>query len=79
MDGTIIAPTSSNDWGKGLLWWLDFTKLRGITIQGKGILDGRGSVWWQDYPYDDPIDDESKLIIPLHNNTLQDKPPMPVI
>ncbi|KAH9708855.1 Pectin lyase-like superfamily protein [Citrus sinensis] len=50
LDGTIIAPTGSKDWGKGLLWWLDFTKLKGITIQGKGIIDGRGSVWWQDYP-----------------------------
>ncbi|KAK9191867.1 hypothetical protein WN943_020483 [Citrus x changshan-huyou] len=78
LDGTIIAPTGSKDWGKGLLWWLDFTKLKGITIQGKGIIDGRGSVWWQDYPYDDPIDDESKLIIPLHNNTLPDKPPTPI-
>ncbi|KDO82379.1 hypothetical protein CISIN_1g009748mg [Citrus sinensis] len=78
LDGTIIAPTGSKDWGKGLLWWLDFTKLKGITIQGKGIIDGRGSVWWQDYPYDDPIDDESKLIIPLHNNTLPYKPPTPI-
>ncbi|KAH9773211.1 Pectin lyase-like superfamily protein [Citrus sinensis] len=50
LDGTVIAPTGSKDWGKGLLWWLDFTKLKGITIQGKGIIDGRGSVWWQDYP-----------------------------
>ncbi|KAJ4711086.1 Polygalacturonase [Melia azedarach] len=77
LDGTIVAPTSSKDWGKGLLWWIDFTKLRGITVQGKGIIDGRGSVWWQDYPYDDPIDDESKLIVPL-NNTVQHKPPVPI-
>lgn len=73
----IIAPTNSKAWGGGLLQWLEFTKLRGITIQGKGVIDGRGSVWWQDSPFDDPIDDESKLIIPL-NSTIEKNPPMPV-
>ncbi|XP_015894769.4 polygalacturonase At1g48100 [Ziziphus jujuba] len=77
LDGTIIAPTDSKAWGKGLLQWLEFTKLRGITIQGNGVIDGRGSVWWQDYPYEDP-DDESKLIVPL-NSTAQQNPPMPPI
>lgn len=78
LDGTIIAPTNSNVWGKGLLWWIEFTKLKGITIQGTGTIDGSGSVWWQDYPFDDPLDDETKLIIPL-NHTVEEHPPMPVI
>ena len=78
MDGTIIAPTNSNAWGRGLLQWLEFTKLVGTTIQGKGTIDGSGSVWWQDYPFEDPIDNESELVIPL-NNTVQQHPPMPVI
>ncbi|XP_038714484.1 polygalacturonase At1g48100-like [Tripterygium wilfordii] len=77
LDGIIIAPTSSNAWGKGLLQWLEFTKLIGITIQGKGIIDGKGSGWWQDSPYGDPIDDEAKLIIPL-NKTIERSPPMPI-
>uniref|UniRef100_A0A2N9IX59 Pectate lyase superfamily protein domain-containing protein n=1 Tax=Fagus sylvatica TaxID=28930 RepID=A0A2N9IX59_FAGSY len=46
LDGKIIAPTSSQPWGSGLLEWLDFTKITGITIQGKGVIDGQGSVWW---------------------------------
>ncbi|KAF2292762.1 hypothetical protein GH714_028165 [Hevea brasiliensis] len=75
--GTIIAPTNSNVWGKGLLWWIEFTKLKGITIQGTGTIDGSGSVWWQDYPFDDPVDDETKLIIPL-NNTVEKHPPIPI-
>lgn len=78
MDGTIIAPTDSKSWGKGLLQWLEFTKLRGITVQGKGLIDGRGSSWWQDTPYGDPIDDDFKLIVPL-NSTAQQHPPMPVL
>ncbi|KAE8654413.1 Helicase-like protein [Hibiscus syriacus] len=48
-----------------------------IVFQGKGIIDGRGSGWWQDAPYEDPYDDEKKLIIPL-NSTVQERPPMPV-
>ncbi|XP_022151047.1 polygalacturonase At1g48100-like [Momordica charantia] len=77
LDGTIIAPTDFKVWGKGLLQWLQFTKLVGITIQGNGVIDGRGSVWWQASPFDDPIDDEVKLFIPL-NSTVQAKPPSPV-
>ncbi|KAK8665154.1 hypothetical protein V6N13_005328 [Hibiscus sabdariffa] len=77
LDGTIIAPTDSQPWGKGLLQWLEFTKLKGITVQGKGIIDGRGSGWWQDAQFEDPYDDEKKLIIPL-NSTVQERPPMPV-
>ncbi|VVA13395.1 PREDICTED: polygalacturonase [Prunus dulcis] len=77
LDGTIIAPTDSKSWGKGLLQWLEFTKLRGITVQGKGLIDGRGSSWWQDTPYGDPIDDDFKLIVPL-NSTAQQHPPMPI-
>ena len=71
LDGTIIAPTDSKSWGKGLMWWIDFTKLKGIKVQGKGVIDGRGSGWWQqDYPF---IDGETKLIVPLNNSV-----PMPV-
>jgi len=60
------------------MWWIEFTKLSGITIQGNGVIDGRGTVWWQqDYLSDYPIDDDFKLIVPL-NNSVQERPPMPV-
>ncbi|KAF9626691.1 hypothetical protein IFM89_038786 [Coptis chinensis] len=68
LDGTIIAPTSARAWGSGLLQWIEFTKLRGITIQGKGIIDGRGSVWWQNSVSNNPIDDETQLVIPIADN-----------
>jgi len=75
LDGTIIAPTDSKTWGKGLMWWIDFTKLKGIKVQGKGVIDGRGSGWWQqDSPF---IDSDTKLIVPL-NNSANQNPPMPV-
>lgn len=47
LDGTIIAPTSSTPWGSGILQWLEFTKLVGLTIKGSGTIDGNGAVWWQ--------------------------------
>ncbi|KAF5740391.1 Polygalacturonase [Tripterygium wilfordii] len=50
LDGKIIAPTSSGSWGSGLLQWLVFSELKGIKVQGKGIIDGQGSVWWNDSP-----------------------------
>lgn len=78
LDGKIIAPTDSKAWGSGLFQWLEFTKLVGITIKGSGTVDGSGSVWWQNSPLDDPIDDELKLIIPL-NRTKPVYPPISVI
>ncbi|XVF60276.1 hypothetical protein PTKIN_Ptkin08bG0032100 [Pterospermum kingtungense] len=58
LDGKIIAPTSSSAWGSGLLQWIEFTKLKGITIRGKGTIDGQGSVWWADSPTYDPTAQE---------------------
>ncbi|KAK6117929.1 hypothetical protein DH2020_048334 [Rehmannia glutinosa] len=78
LDGTIIAPTSSSPWGSGLFQWLEFTKLVGLTIKGSGLIDGNGAVWWQSSPYDDdPLDDQSKIIVPL-NGTMAQKPPIPI-
>ncbi|KAG6537619.1 polygalacturonase At1g48100-like [Zingiber officinale] len=59
LDGMIIAPTNAKYWGSGLLWWIEFTKLKGITIRGSGIIEGRGSAWWSYAESDvDPIHDE---------------------
>ncbi|KAL0408601.1 UNVERIFIED_CONTAM: Polygalacturonase [Sesamum radiatum] len=78
LDGKIVAPTGSSHWGSGLLQWLEFTKLVGLTIKGSGTIDGNGAVWWQSAPYDDdPLDDQAKLIFPS-NGTFGQKPPIPV-
>ncbi|KAL1565634.1 galacturonan 1,4-alpha-galacturonidase [Salvia divinorum] len=55
LDGTIIAPKSSTPWGSGLLQWLQFTKLVGLTIKGSGTIDGNGAVWWQIASDDDDL------------------------
>ncbi|KAM7266779.1 hypothetical protein ACFE04_008945 [Oxalis oulophora] len=50
LDGKITAPTSASVWEGGLLQWIQFKKLEGITIIGKGIIDGQGLVWWNNVP-----------------------------
>ncbi|TQD98082.1 hypothetical protein C1H46_016347 [Malus baccata] len=59
LDGKIIAPTSSGDWGSGLLQWIEFTKLKGISIKGTGVIDGQGSVWWNDSPKYNPANEST--------------------
>ncbi|XP_049412364.1 polygalacturonase At1g48100-like [Solanum stenotomum] len=49
LDGRIIAPTNTKVWG--VLQWLEFSKLNGICVKGKGIIDGQGSVWWKIAPF----------------------------
>lgn len=61
LDGKIIAPTGAAAWRSGLLQWIEFTKLKGITIRGKGIIDGQGSVWWNDLPTYNPAK-EAELV-----------------
>ncbi|XP_009388828.2 polygalacturonase At1g48100-like isoform X1 [Musa acuminata AAA Group] len=50
LDGKIIAP-GGKAWGSGLLQWLEFRSLKGIRIQGQGIIEGQGNAWWS---RDDP-------------------------
>ncbi|KAF9604729.1 hypothetical protein IFM89_009525 [Coptis chinensis] len=78
LDGTIIAPTDFKVWGSGLFQWLLFTKLIGITVQGRGTIDGRGTIWWKDSPLDDPIDDETKMLVPITNTTIDDSSHTPM-
>ncbi|XP_073032329.1 polygalacturonase At1g48100-like [Primulina eburnea] len=76
LDGKIVAPTSSKAWGSGLLQWLEFTKLVGITVTGSGTIDGNGAVWWQGSSYeDDPLDGRSTLLNPS-NGTMKESPPI---
>lgn len=59
LDGTIVAPTSAKAWDSGLLQWIEFTKLNGVSIQGNGIINGRGQQWWTYSDIDDDEDDDT--------------------
>ncbi|XP_037427855.1 polygalacturonase At1g48100-like isoform X2 [Triticum dicoccoides] len=58
LDGTISAKIGARAWGSGLLQWLEFTKLNGISIQGSGVINGQGKEWWTYSDSDDDDDDD---------------------
>ncbi|GLU02078.1 hypothetical protein SLE2022_193470 [Rubroshorea leprosula] len=62
IDGKIMAATSSDNWKSDLLQWIEFTQLKGITISGKGTIDGQGSIWWNTSPTYDPTAKDSTSI-----------------
>lgn len=42
-----MAPDEPSDWDPKLQRvWLEFSKLKGVVFQGKGVIDGSGSKWW---------------------------------
>ena len=47
LSGTIIAPDGPNQWkAADLAKWLAFQGVNGLTIDGLGMMDGRGEGWW---------------------------------
>ncbi|XWS20418.1 hypothetical protein CRYUN_Cryun31cG0099400 [Craigia yunnanensis] len=47
LSGTIIAPNGPNQWkAADLSKWLVFQGVNGLTIDGLGMIDGRGKGWW---------------------------------
>lgn len=47
IDGTIVAPDEPSNWdSKFERIWLEFSQLKGVVFQGKGVIDGSGSKWW---------------------------------
>ncbi|KAG8635001.1 hypothetical protein MANES_17G113400v8 [Manihot esculenta] len=71
LDGKIIAPTTPGSWESELLQWIEFTTIKGITIKGKGVIDGQGSVWWNDLPTHSP---DSKVTNELRKKMPSTKP-----
>ncbi|XP_022720771.1 probable polygalacturonase At1g80170 [Durio zibethinus] len=47
LSGTIIAPNGPDQWkAADLSTWLAFQGANGLTIDGLGMVDGRGKGWW---------------------------------
>ncbi|KAI5326247.1 hypothetical protein L3X38_035321 [Prunus dulcis] len=48
LDGRIVAPSGPNKWSSrnSKSDWLDFYGIHGMTMQGDGLIDGRGEKWW---------------------------------
>ncbi|XP_047322783.1 polygalacturonase At1g48100-like [Impatiens glandulifera] len=48
IDGTLIPPDGPDSWPKyySKRQWLVFYRISGMTMQGSGVVDGRGDKWW---------------------------------
>ncbi|KAL5067232.1 hypothetical protein RYX36_018119, partial [Vicia faba] len=46
IDGTILAP-ERNVWGSCSKRWLHFINVYGMTVDGSGVINGRGEDWWE--------------------------------
>ncbi|KAK4477381.1 hypothetical protein RD792_016602 [Penstemon davidsonii] len=48
VNGEIVAPPNLSGWKGVDFQWIQFLKFsNGITIQGNGVIDGRGQAWWK--------------------------------
>ncbi|KAG4119953.1 hypothetical protein ERO13_D11G111900v2 [Gossypium hirsutum] len=48
VDGTLMPPDGPEDWPKNSSkrQWLVFYRINGMSLQGGGLIDGRGQKWW---------------------------------
>ncbi|CAM8955541.1 unnamed protein product [Rhodiola kirilowii] len=46
--GSIVAPRSKG-WANCKLQWLSFINIRGLTIDGYGLIDGNGEIYWAEH------------------------------
>ncbi|GMN25777.1 hypothetical protein TIFTF001_001051 [Ficus carica] len=48
IDGTLMPPDGPDSWSKNSSkrQWLVFYKINGMSMQGGGVIDGRGEKWW---------------------------------
>ncbi|XP_071727464.1 probable polygalacturonase At3g15720 [Rutidosis leptorrhynchoides] len=50
--GDIVAPKTMAGWRNCVKnrFWIVFSSINGLTINGPGRIDGQGSIWWGDQP-----------------------------
>jgi hypothetical protein len=46
LDGTIVAPSDPDKWVGNKRNWLLFYQAHGMSLQGAGLIDGKGQKWW---------------------------------
>ncbi|EEF50012.1 polygalacturonase At1g48100 [Ricinus communis] len=48
IDGTIMPPDGPKSWPRNMSkrQWLVFYRISGMSVQGGGVIDGRGEKWW---------------------------------
>lgn len=48
VDGTLMPPDGPDSWPKNnsRRQWLVFYRVNGMSLEGNGLIDGRGEKWW---------------------------------
>ena len=48
VDGTLMPPDGPESWPKNNSrhQWLVFYRINGMSLEGRGLIDGRGEKWW---------------------------------
>ncbi|GJT81399.1 probable polygalacturonase, partial [Tanacetum coccineum] len=61
--GNITAPKTRDGWKDWVKtrFWIYFSSVRGLTIDGTGTLDGQGSILWDNQGKDEPCDRPTAL------------------
>ncbi|XP_020262038.1 probable polygalacturonase At1g80170 [Asparagus officinalis] len=56
IEGTIVAPDAPSTWdGLDPGQWLQFKYINGLTVEGPGVIDGRGYNWWKKSCRENPV------------------------
>uniref|UniRef100_A0A6J0PD66 Probable polygalacturonase At3g15720 n=1 Tax=Elaeis guineensis var. tenera TaxID=51953 RepID=A0A6J0PD66_ELAGV len=83
IDGTILAPNET--WTLEEDIWIIFQHINGLTINGSGLIDGQGSIWW-DCRAQEQCDNAPKALgiqrctnVQLSNLNFKDSPKMHVV
>ncbi|KAE8699380.1 putative polygalacturonase [Hibiscus syriacus] len=67
MEGEIIAPNDISYWRSHYVpTWLTFEQVNGLVVNGNGLFDGQGAVWWKLVP--DPCQRPTALGFSSCNN-----------
>ncbi|KAJ8749747.1 hypothetical protein K2173_012298 [Erythroxylum novogranatense] len=45
LQGSVVAPNNMSQLQE--LVWIQFSRINGLTVDGKGLINGRGDIWWE--------------------------------
>ncbi|XP_055828112.1 probable polygalacturonase At3g15720 isoform X2 [Solanum dulcamara] len=61
VSGNIIAPNSKSGWdGAASNAWLTFSNINHLTVNGNGVFDGQGHIWWSNPCMNDNTSQETQ-------------------
>ncbi|XP_016506354.2 polygalacturonase-2-like [Nicotiana tabacum] len=47
ISGTLLASDKTSDYNKDSRHWLQFDSVQNLVVEGEGVINGNGKIWWQ--------------------------------